>query len=182
MVKVQKAEFRISLLLGTFLCIIAVFFSIFLLVNLPSEDYIITMSFGIICWFLLWFFTHDLAHFVVGIIVGVRFSHYYLGKSDITKLNSAPKLLKKLVLVLGLKIDRANSKASNAGFAAMYLAGPLASMLMPFAVPIIMLVKDSASVAGLILLSVSIVNLGFTMWFSPKVGCIYKARKRLGKN
>ncbi|MCS4537305.1 MAG: hypothetical protein HYY67_00400 [Thaumarchaeota archaeon] len=124
-----------------------------------------------------------MAHFIIGMVAGVRFSHYYLGRSDIIKLKGViPASLKQMLIVLGLKIDRNRSRASKAGFAAMYLAGPLASMLTPFGVPMIILLKDSTNIAGLLLLLISIVNLVFTFWFSPRVGCISKARKRLAKH
>jgi hypothetical protein len=180
MEKVQKTKFHINLILGTFLCIIATLFSIFLLANLPFENYSVIL--GMLCWFLLWFFTHDLAHFLVGTVAGVRFNHYYLGRSDIIKLNIIPNSFKKMPIVLGLKINRKSSRAGKTGFAAMYIAGPLASMLTPFAVPITMLFKDSNNIAGLLLLLISVVNLGFTLWFSPKVGCISKARRVLAAN
>ncbi|MBM3898501.1 MAG: hypothetical protein FJ358_08300 [Thaumarchaeota archaeon] len=145
--------------------------------SLPFGNYLVVL--GLLCWFLFWFFTHDLAHFLVGMVAGVRFSHYYLGRSDIIKLEAIPDPFKKMLFVLGLKIDRKRSRTGKTGFAAMYLAGPLASMVTPFAVPIIILLKDTTNVAGLLLLLISVANLGFTLWFSPKVGCISKARKAL---
>ena len=181
--RVQKTKFRINLFLGTFLCTIAIFFNIFLLASLRVENTVFTLILGTLCWFLLWFVTHDLAHFLVGMVAGVRFSHYYLGRSDIIKLIGViPVPLKRMLIVLGLKIDRNRSRTSKVGFAVMYLAGPLASMLTPFAVPLTILLKDSTNVAGLLLLFVSIVNLVFTSWFSPRVGCISKARKYLAKH
>jgi len=179
MEKVQKKRFRINLLAGTVLCIIALLLSVFLLASLPFGNNTVALICGLLGWFLLWFFTHDLAHFVAGIVVGIRFQYYYLGRSDIIKLKGiVPDSLEQMLIVLGLKIDRDKSRAGKTGFAAMYLAGPLASMLTPFAVPIILL-KDSVNVAGLLLLTISIINLVFTLWFSPKVGCIYKAKKAL---
>src|SRR3989304_6091627 len=125
--RVQKTRFRINLFLGTFLCASAIFFSIFLLASLPFENTIFILILGTLCWLLLWFFTHDLAHFLVGMVAGVRFSHYYLGRSDILKLKGiVPASLKQMLIVPGLKIDRNRSRGSKAGFAAMYLAGPLA--------------------------------------------------------
>ena len=180
---VQKTKFRLNLFLGTSLCTTAILSNIFLLASLPFENTISILLLGTLCWFLLWFFTHDLAHFLVGMVAGVRFSHYYLGRSDIIQLIGViPVPLKRMLIVLGLKIDRNRSRASKAGFAAMYLAGPLASMLTPFAVPMTILFKDSTNVAGLLLLLVSIINLVFTSWFSPRVGCISKARKCLAEH
>ena len=180
MTNAPAGKFRISLLLGTVFCIIALAAGIFLMMNLPLANDSLVLIMGLLSWILLWFFTHDLAHLVIGSITGIRFSYYYVGRSDIVKLKGfVPNSIKAAIIVLGLKIDRINSKASNAGFATMYVAGPLASMLTPFFVPLVILLRDSRSLAGLILLIVSLVNLGFTSRFSPKVGCIAKAKRRL---
>src|SRR5438094_9207474 len=58
-------------------------------------------------WFCLWFFSHDLAHHVVGRVLGVGFRYYFLGRSSITKLR-LPMVseLSSKIPVLGLKIDK----------------------------------------------------------------------------
>ena len=172
---------RIGLLFGTVLSILAVIIGITLALNLPSGNGLFVLVRGLVSWAILWFFTHDLAHLIVGLLAGVRFSHYYLGLSNIVRLGVIPNSLKLVMVALGLKIERGESRAGRAGFVAMYVGGPIASMVAPFFVPAIILAGDASSIAGLILLALSLLNLGFTLWFSPKVGCIHKARKLFGK-
>jgi hypothetical protein len=64
---------------------------------------------------------HDLAHWVVGRVVGIRFTHSFIGGP--------------LRLTPGLKIDYASYlRASPGGRAWMHAAGAVASKLAPFAV------------------------------------------------
>ncbi len=174
---VYKDPLRIGVLSGTVLSILAIIIGIIFALNLPFGNGLFVLVIGLICWAVLWFFTHDLAHLIVGLLAGVRFSHYYLGLSNIVRLRVIPNPLKLAIVALGLRIDRTESRAGRTGFAAMYVAGPIASMITPFFVPAVILARDASSVAGLILLAISLVNLGFTLWFSPKVGCIHKARR-----
>jgi ligand-binding SRPBCC domain-containing protein len=174
---VYKDPLRIGLLSGTVLSIFAVIVGIILALNLPFGNGPFVLVAGLVGWVLLWFFTHDLAHLIAGLLVGVRFSHYYLGLSNIVRLKVIPNPLKLAIVALGLRIDRTKSKAGRTGFVAMYVAGPIASMIAPFLVPVAILAMDSGSVAGFILLAISLINFGFTLWFSPKVGCIHKARR-----
>lgn len=178
---VYKDPLRIGLLSGTALSILAIIIGIILALNLPFGNGLFVVVAGLFSWAILWFFTHDLAHLIIGLLAGVRFSHYYLGLSNIVRLRVIPNTLKLAMVALGLRIDRTKSKAGRTGFAAMYVAGPIASMIAPFLVPATILARDSGSVTGLILLSLSLINLGFTLWFSPKVGCIHKARRLFQK-
>src|SRR5437870_13330839 len=69
----------------------------------------VEVLFLLAAWFCLWFFSHDLAHHVIGRIVGAGFRYYFLGRSSITKL-SLPIVsnLLRMVPVLGLKIDKSS--------------------------------------------------------------------------
>ncbi|MEM4304319.1 MAG: hypothetical protein QXQ70_10600 [Candidatus Caldarchaeum sp.] len=136
---------------------------------------------GLISFILLWFFTHDLTHFMIGKAVGIRFGHYYIGLSNIVHLKIVPKTFKTLAIALGIKIDRERSRASPHGYAAMYTAGPLASMLTPLTVPLIMLSRNPSDTSGLILLAFAAANIIFTAIFSPRAGCFAKARNALQK-
>ncbi len=171
---------RISLSAGNLVslaCIATAYWLLFFVTSLPFTGGRFLV--GLISFTLLWFFTHDLAHYIVGRVIGIRFSHYYLGLSNIVRLNIFPKPLKTLPVVLGIKIDRKNSRASPFGYAAMYSAGPLASMLTPLTVPIIILYNNPASLAGQLLLIIAAANVFFTSLFSPKAGCFAKALKAL---
>ncbi|MBI2183431.1 MAG: SRPBCC family protein [Thaumarchaeota archaeon] len=175
---VFRDPFNIDLRLGTALSLLATIIGVILTFSLPIGNELLVIILGSAAWILLWFFTHDLAHLVIGSITGVRFSHYFIGLSNMIRLrNIIPSSLRLGVIALGLRIDRTRSRAGKKGFAAMYIAGPLTSMLAPFSVPIWILLQDGASLAGLVLLVISLLNLGFTLYFSPKAGCIYKARK-----
>jgi len=132
----------------------------------------INLYLSFISWFLLFFFSHDLAHWIVGSLLGIKFSYYYLGLSNLVKIISSPKVLP---LVLGLKIDRERSKAGKRAFALMYLSGPITSNLLPLYIPLFIL-KDTL---GLILLIISLFTLSLSLYFSYKAGCIRKALKIL---
>jgi hypothetical protein len=60
----------------------------------------------------------------------------------------------------------------------MYLAGPLASMLIPSAFAVWFAYRELNAV-GWVLVLISIANIVFTAYFSPKEGCIAKARRAI---
>ncbi|MCS7142552.1 MAG: hypothetical protein NZ920_01975 [Aigarchaeota archaeon] len=132
-----------------------------------------------VAWFLLWFFTHDLAHYVVGSLLSVRFSHYFVGLSNLTRWSKFPASLKPLIVVLGIKINRKDSRGGKRSFAAMYLAGPVASMVAPFIVPLIELSRNPLSLLGVAFLVISLANLIFSLRLSSEYGCIAKSLKVL---
>src|SRR5207247_10617063 len=85
-------------------------------------------------WFCLWFFSHDLAHHVVGRVLGVGFRYYFLGRSAITKLR-LPMIseLSSKIPVLGLKIDKHTLESVSPNKARiMYASGARSSMLLTF--------------------------------------------------
>jgi hypothetical protein len=71
-------------------------------------------------------------------------------------------------------MDGATSQAK----AAMFRAGALASMLLPFTIPLINLLSSQPTVA-VILLAISAANLSFTIYFSPRAGDFRKATNAL---
>jgi len=176
---VYRDPLKLSTAAGNLLCVAGIVAALVLLLVGPSPVAGSRLLIGLIAFLLLWFFPHDLAHYIVGRVVGVRFSAYYVGLSNIVRLNILPKPLMTLPIALGIKIDREGSRASPKGFAAMYLAGPLASMLLPLTAPVTILTASPSSLAGLLLLSIALANIAFTAYFSPKKGCIAKALKAL---
>ncbi|MEM0444223.1 MAG: hypothetical protein QXX49_07290 [Candidatus Caldarchaeum sp.] len=178
---VYRDPLSISLAAGNFVSLLGAFAAYGLqlapLPPLPGARFIA----GLVSFMLLWFFTHDLAHYAVGRLAGVRFSNYYLGLSNIVRLGLVPRQFKTLPVALGIKIDRLNSTATPRGYAAMYAAGPIASMLFPLTIPLIMLANNPGGIAGQLLLLLAAANIVFTSIFSPKAGCIAKARKALAK-
>ncbi|MCS7094697.1 MAG: hypothetical protein NZ988_02660 [Thaumarchaeota archaeon] len=172
-----RDPFRIPLHLGNALSVLMVALAALLTVyDLPWPLYPLGKF---VAWFLLWFFTHDLLHWAVGSLVGVKFSHYYIGLSAMVNWPSFPAKLKPLVLALGIKIDRKNSRANSGGFASMYFAGALASMIFPFAVPLFLLLRSLNDVVGLLLLAASAGNAVFSSYLSTKYGCIGRGLRAL---
>ncbi len=168
-----KYGFTMSLLSGSILSAIGIAAGLWLLTVLPTDILVtdLIISFG--AFFLLWFFAHDLAHLLIGLLAGVRFKFYYVGLSNIVAI--LPRRVKLLPIVLGLRIDRDSSTAGRLGYAMMYLAGPLASMLAPLSAALFMMIRSPESIASLFLLIISLVNIVFTLVFSSRVGCIRKA-------
>jgi hypothetical protein len=161
---------KLSIAAGTALSVLGVIAAAFLTVwAFPRPvDYVAKL----IAWFLLWFFTHDLAHLVVGAVTGVRFSHYYVGLSNLYRSRLVP----------GIKIDREKTRAGRLGYFAMFVAGPLASMISPFLVPLHLLVAGRVGTFAYLLLTLSVANVAFTVPFSASVGCIAKGLRALRKD
>lgn len=132
--------------------------------------------FILVAWFCFWFFSHDLAHHIVGRIVGVSFRYYFLGRSAITKMSLpiASNLL-RAVPVLGLKIDKSSlSSISPNSVRAMYASGAVSSMLLPWLV-----VPTGYAIGfpvGFLLTILTVANDVFTLYFSPQVGDIHQVR------
>ena len=168
---------RISIAAGTALSVLAIAVAAFLTVwAFPRPvDYIAKLA----AWFLLWFFTHDLSHLAVGTLTGVRFSHYYVGLSNLYRSRLVPRQIKTFIVALGIKIDRGKSKAGRLGYFAMFVSGPLASMISPFLVPLHLLVAGRVGAFAFLLLALSVANVAFTIPFSSSVGCIAKGLRAL---
>ena len=177
---VYRDPFRISLAVGTVLTALGTAAGFIPLMLIPTGGLTTDIIAGLISFLLLWFFPHDLAHLTVGYLTGVRFSYYYIGLSNLTRL--LPTKLKTLPIVLGIRIDRGRSRAGKLGFAAMYLAGPSASMLLPFLPPVVLFMKQNGlGIASSVLLVLAAANLLFSLFFSYRVGCIGKALRALGR-
>lgn len=158
---------------GTFLCTIMTLFGLLIPIIVAPYGFIIDVIVYGIAWLFLWFFTHDLAHILLGLLLGVRFSNFYIGISNIVNGLPIKPMYKILFIVLGVKIDRIRSNTSNRGYALMYLVGPLASIFVPFYVPLVVYSKDPY--AATFLLLISIFNLVTDSIMSPRYGCIKKA-------
>ncbi len=128
-------------------------------------------------WFTFWFFSHDLAHHITGQLVGIRFRYYYLGKSAIRKLNLPiiPQLMNRIP-VLVLKVDHESLRqATPRSRIAMFSSGPIVSIVLPS-----LIIPASFSlgpILGLLFLALVVGNDLFTLYFSPKTGDLYRARK-----
>jgi len=168
---------RLSLAQGASLCVFGLLVGLALLIEAPRVKlFPLNALFVLVSWFCLWFFSHDLAHHIVGRVVGVSFRYYFLGRSAITKMSLpiASNLL-NVVPVLGLKIDRSSLKSVSPNRArAMYASGALFSMFLPWVV-----IPTGFAVAlpvGILLTLLTVGNDVFTLYFSPKVGDLHHAR------
>ncbi|GBC71859.1 hypothetical protein HRbin02_01648 [Candidatus Calditenuaceae archaeon HR02] len=172
---------------GTALCVAMTILGLLIPVYaqyLNLNQYLLFMACGI-SWLLLWFFTHDLLHLTVGVLVGVRFSNFYIGISNLVRALKISPQYRILFVALGLRIDRERSRASAAGYATMYFAGPLASMLFPFHVPLQLLFLsgfNKVGIVALLFLVISLVNLFISSIMSFKHGCIKKGVKALSRH
>jgi hypothetical protein len=129
-------------------------------------------------WASLWFFPHCITHFIIGRLVGIRFRNYFLGQTHLVKV--LPPRLRPLLArmpVLGIRVEKTSLEAARPRARyAMFASGAMASMLLPFLVPLYLLLVGETSAAG-ILLVISLANLLFTAALSPRVGDLYKARR-----
>jgi hypothetical protein len=168
---------RLSLAQGASLCIFGLLVGLALLIAAPRVKlFPLNALFVFVSWLCLWFFSHDLAHHIVGRVVGISFHYYFLGRSAITKMSLpiASNML-KVVPVLGLKIDRSSLKSVSPNRArAMYASGALFSMFLPWVViPTGYMVSLPV---GILLTLLTVANDVFTLYFSPRVGDLHHAR------
>jgi hypothetical protein len=168
---------RLSLAQGASLCVFGLLVGIALLIVAPRiRLFPVNALFVLVAWFCIWFFSHDLAHHIVGRIFGIGFRYYYLGRSAITKLGlPIVSNSMRFVPVLGLKIEksRLNSLSQNK-VRAMYGSGAVSSMLLPWLV-----VPAAYAVAlpvGILFTLLTLANDLFTLYFSVQVGDLYHAR------
>ena len=96
------------MVLGNGIEVLGIAVGVYLLVAASSINAVPLRFLGyLISWVCLVFFPHSLAHFAVGRLVGVRFTHYTLGKSSITKLRlPVISSVSSMIPLLTLKIDR----------------------------------------------------------------------------
>ncbi len=127
-------------------------------------------------WFTLCFFSHDLAHHIVGSLGGIRFRYYFLGRSAIRKLKLPllPRLMNNIP-VLVLKIDpKSMAQASARARKRMHASGAIVSMSLPW-----LIIPESFAIGpiwGLLFIAFVLGNDIFTLYFSPKTGDLFRAR------
>jgi ligand-binding SRPBCC domain-containing protein len=167
---VFKDPTKISLELGTLISVLFVTLSILIASNI-SGNLLVGIAEGLLSWVLIWFFSHDLLHLIVGILLGIKFKEYFIGLSNVTRLGIVKGNLSYLLLALGIRIDR-KKKYSRNRLAAMFFAGPVASMVLPLFLST--LVIRNSSTVGYLLFAISIANIAFTSYFSPREGCFAK--------
>ncbi len=124
----------------------------------------------LICWFTMLYFSHCLAHYIVGRALGIGFRYYFLSKSMLSKAGN-PLLSKLFSAKVFLTLKLAKKPRGWRGFA-MFIAGPLASMFSPL---LIVWISSYDPTSSTLLLALTIGNALFTGYFSLKHGCIRKA-------
>lgn len=167
-------------MLGNTVEIVGTFFALYLIFIAPDlSNTPLRFLLYLVAWGCLEFFPHGLAHFIVGRMVGVRFSYYFLGKSAATKLKLPfVSWIAKRLPVLTLKVHRVSLRSvSRGGRAVMFASGAAASMILPFIAAVASLGRLPILFSAILLL-VSAANLAFDLYFSPKVGDLSRAKDR----
>jgi hypothetical protein len=163
---------RIPLGLGNVIEVLGCLAAIALVLEAPYVENIpLAFVAYLLSWGCLVFFPHCLAHFITGRILGVRFSHYFISASPVTRMQLPiiSGVMSKLP-VLGLKIRPESLKSVNHGArTVMFASGAAASMLLPFLVFVISIGRLPSILVG-ILLVLSLANLAFDLYYSPKAG------------
>ena len=172
------ARRKIPLILGNVIEILGVAVAILLIVAASGvNSALVRFLFYLISWACLVFFPHCLTHFVVGRLVGVRFRHYIVGKSSITKLRlPVVSAVATLFLLLELRVDRRSLGSLSGGArAATFASGATASMIFPFLVPVVAF-RHLPAVWSFALLLLSLANVCFDLYYSPKAGDLSRIR------
>lgn len=136
-----------------------------------------------VSWLCFWYFSHCLAHYIVGRLLGVNFLYYYVGRSSLIKLNiKSISFVMKFVPVLGIKIDKTSfNNVSKYRRAATYASGAFASMLTPI-IPLIYSAIHLDMLTTLILSVMTFGNIIFTLYFSSRIGDLSRARRALSRD
>lgn len=141
---------------------------------------------------LLFLFSHSIAHWFVGRLLSIRFTHYFVGTTGLARLLPLPDLLQELLVAPGIAVDGESKRgAGRVRLAAMYAAGPVVSTLVLLgAVAFALTVPvPELRVLGLPLHSflklglagLAIAGLGSLAVASPRAGCVAKAVQALEK-
>jgi hypothetical protein len=123
-------------------------------------------------YFALWYFPHTLCHFIVGKLLGIDFSCYFVGRVGLRRLI---KFVGRVPIpVLGIKIDRNSfGKVSRWRKKVMFLSGVFASMFLPA----LCLVVPQPYPYNTVILLIVLGNIMFTLPTSYLAGDIWKARR-----
>lgn len=169
----MKVEFGIafeSLLVALLLAVVT---------TVPS-GMVFAPIFFVVIQFLLTYFSHCPAHYVVGSIFGIRFRKLLLGKSALRKSSSSLlRLIGKYAFTFVLIVDKDSlARASPNGRRAMFLAGVTASTAFPFVVTFYSLLWGSL-LDGVATTLFAISYLLFDGFYSPRAGDVYRARRSI---
>ena len=172
------ARLRIPLAVGNLVEIAGILLALYLIVLAPEVTLVsLKLILYLVSWVCLLFFPHCLTHYVVGMLVGVRFRYYSFGKSSVYKLRIPPlSMIASRSPLLTLKVDRRSLQlAGPRSRFAMFSSGAVAAMLVPFFVAFSSF-RDLPIVFSVLILLLSAANLLFDCYFSPKAGDVSRAR------
>jgi hypothetical protein len=173
------AKTRIPISVGNLVEVAGILLAAYLILMAPEVTFLpLKLIFYLLAWGCMEFFPHGLAHYVVGILVGVKFRHYSLGKSPVYKLRiPILSMAASTILVLRLNVNQESLGSVGRGERfAMFSSGAIASVTLPFIVALASF-RETWVVPRVVLLILSAANLAFDLYFSPKVGDISRASK-----
>lgn len=132
--------------------------------------------------FCFWFFSHDLAHFVVGSLLGIRFPFFFSGKSNLRFISKRIPFVGGLlrnIPALRVKIDYTDFFCiSKKRRRAMFASGACASMILPFFVLATAWEIETESWVRILTSVLVCGNIMFTMAASYFFGDFAKVRRQ----
>ncbi len=169
---------RISLAQGVVLSVSGLLIGLAALLVAPIVSSLaIRLLLLLIAWVCFGFFSHDLAHHLVGRAFGIQFEYYFIGRSTIRKLKlPVVAEVMRRIPILGLKINRSSlEKASPGERRWMLRSGAISSMILPW-----IILPTSYAIGplwvGILFTLLTVGTDLFTIYFSPKVGDFAAAR------
>jgi hypothetical protein len=169
---------KIPLAIGNLAEIIGTIFALYLIYAAADISQItLRFLFYLISWGSLVFFPHCLVHFIVGRLVGIRFTNYSFGRSAIGRLRiPLVSVLASKAPVLTLKVHHESLKSASRGArAVMFASGAVTSMVLPFFAAVASLGHLPLSLTVLLMVFTA-ANLAFDIYYSPRAGDISRIR------
>jgi hypothetical protein len=129
---------------------------------------------------LIFYCSHPLAHYLVGMAYGVKTTYFFVGKSDFRKLGGALGSLSGLMPTIGTKFDSPDVSALDKmrrGF--LFGSGAIVSNVL-MSVPLVIAIAFSFNLIALALGTLLfLATLGSELLFSTKIGDLYKMKRAL---
>lgn len=130
---------------------------------------------ALVSWALIWVGSHCPAHYLVGRLCGIRFTHYVIAPSALSR-SGLPAA--RLLLLPGLRVYKPSLRGAGCVcVAAMYSSGAVSSMSLPW-LPVLTLAYGGAQ-DWVVLALLQALNVAFTLYASPRWGDLRRARLAL---
>ncbi len=152
----------------------------FIILLIPS--YLTNANLGLLVFLgsfaLLAYFSHCLAHFVAGQLIGLKFSHYVLGSSPTGKTKSQMiKTLNSLLPRLGIRLTpQSRESATHSQRVLLFSSGVITSTLLPL-VPVIIAYLSLPKPLGAVLPLFWLAYVAFGVYFSPRYGDLSRIQR-----